>query len=315
MENAKVSSTRTAYGETLRELGAENPDIVVLDADLSSSTQTCIFAKEYPDRFFNVGIAEQNLVGTAAGLAAYGKIPFISTFAVFATGRAWEPIRQSLCIPRLPVKIVATHGGVTVGPDGGSHQMTEDFSIMRSLPNMSVFCPADSNQTRAMIRAVANYNNGPCYIRLSRINFPEIYDSSYKFVPGKSDQFRDGDDLAIIAVGYMVHPALEAADRLKEEGIKARVINMSSLKPLDNDAVLKAAKETGAILTVEEHQIIGGLGSAVAQLLAENMPAPMKIMGVQDTFGLSGEPFDLLKRHGLDADTIIKEAKELLKKK
>jgi transketolase len=315
VDTAKLSSTRTAYGETLRELGAENLDIVVLDADLSSSTQTCIFAKEFPERFFNIGIAEQNLVGTAAGLAAYGKIPFISTFAVFATGRAWEPIRQSLCIPRLPVKIVATHGGVTVGPDGGSHQMTEDFSIMRSLPNMSVFCPADASETRAMIRAVANYNNGPCYIRLSRISFPEIYDSTHKFIPGKSDQLAGGKDLTIIAVGYMVHSALEAAARLKDEGISTRVINMSSLKPLDNSAILKAAEETGAILTVEEHQIIGGLGSATAQLLAENLPTPMKIMGVKDVFGLSGEPFELLKMHGLDADQIVKEAKELLKKK
>lgn len=315
MDNVKLASIRTAYGETLRELGAENPDIVVLDADLSSSTQTRLFGEAYPDRFFNIGIAEQNLVGTSAGLAAYGKIPFISTFAVFASGRAWEPIRQSLCIPRLPVKIVATHGGVTVGPDGGSHQMTEDFSIMRSLPHMSVFCPADANQTRAMMRAVAVYNDGPCYIRLSRINFPLIYDEKCKFVPGKSDMLLDGTDITIIAVGYMVHAALDAAAELKKENISARVINMPSLKPLDNEAVLKAAKETGAVLTVEEHQVTGGLGSAVAQVLSENLPTPMKIMGVKDVFGLSGEAAELLEKHGLDSKTIVKEAKNLLKKK
>lgn len=315
MENVKLASTRTAYGETLRELGAENPNIVVLDADLSSSTQTGLFAQAFPERFFNIGIAEQNLVGTSAGLAAYGKIPFISTFAVFATGRAWEPIRQSLCIPRLPVKIVATHGGITVGPDGGSHQMTEDFSIMRSLPNMSVFCPADANQTKALIRALVNYNNGPCYVRLSRISFPLIYDENYKFIPGKSDLLTKGDDLTIIAVGYMVHIALDASEKLLKDGIKARVINMSSLKPLDNEAVIKAARETGAILTIEEHQVIGGLGSAVAQLLAENLPTPMKIMGVKDIFGLSGEPSELIIKHGLGAEDVIREAKELLKRK
>jgi transketolase len=315
VDNLKLASTRTAYGETLRELGAINPDIVVLDADLSSSTQTGLFAQAFPERFFNIGIAEQNLVGTSAGLAAYGKIPYISTFAVFATGRAWEPIRQSLCIPRLPVKIVATHGGITVGPDGGSHQMTEDFSIMRSLPNMSVFCPADANETRTMIREVADYNEGPCYIRLSRVSFPLIYNENYKFIPGKSDMLADGNDLTIIAIGFMVHPALEAAAKLLKESIKARVINMSSLKPLDKEAVIKAARETGAILTIEEHQITGGLGSATAQLLAENYPTPMKIMGVKDIFGLSGESSELLIKHGLGTEDIIREAKELLRKK
>lgn len=305
--------TRNAYGEVLKELGRENPDVVVLDADLSCSTQTCKFAEDFPERFFNIGIAEQNLIGTAAGLAAYGKIPFVSTFAVFATGRAWEPIRQSLCVPHLPVKIVATHGGVTVGPDGGSHQMTEDFAIMRALPGMSVFCPADAYEAKAILRKMVEYNDGPSYIRLSRIKFPVIYNSRHKFTPGKADILRDGTDIAIIAVGYMVHAALEAAKILEESGVDSMVINMSSLKPIDKAMILKAAEKTGGIVTAEEHQITGGLGSAVAQVLAENRPTPMRIIGVEDKFGLSGSSNELLKLHKLTPENIADKCRELLK--
>lgn len=315
MEEEQLIGTRNAYGEIITKLGEEIRDIVVLDADLSCSTQTKLFGDKFPDRFFNVGIAEQNLIGTAAGLAAYGKIPFVSTFAVFATGRAWEPIRQSLCVPKLPVKIVATHGGVTVGADGGSHQMTEDFAIMRALPNMSVFCPADAYETRAIIKRIVNYVAGPCYVRLSRLKFPVIYDDNYKFNEGKSDLLLDGSDITIIAVGLMVHRALKAAEILKKDGIDAAVINMSSLKPIDVDAIIAAAKKTGAVLTVEEHQVIGGLGSAVAQVLAENCPVSLKIMGINDTFGLSGSPDELLKIHRLDVDSIANEAKGLFKRK
>jgi len=315
LEEEQLIGTRNAYGEIITKLGEEIRDIVVLDADLSCSTQTKLFGDKFPDRFFNVGIAEQNLIGTAAGLAAYGKIPFVSTFAVFATGRAWEPIRQSLCVPKLPVKIVATHGGVTVGADGGSHQMTEDFAIMRALPNMSVFCPADAYETRAIIKRIVNYVAGPCYVRLSRLKFPVIYDDNYKFNEGKSDLLLDGSDITIIAVGLMVHRALKAAEILKKDGIDAAVINMSSLKPIDVDAIIAAAKKTGAVLTVEEHQVIGGLGSAVAQVLAENCPVSLKIMGINDTFGLSGSPDELLKIHRLDVDSIVNEAKGLIKRK
>ncbi|MBN2135963.1 MAG: transketolase family protein [Acidobacteria bacterium] len=312
MSEKRFIGTRNAYGEFLKEIGKENPNVVALDADLSCSTQTCKFYDEYPERFFNIGISEQNLVGTAAGLAAYGKKPFISTFAVFASGRAWEPIRQSLCVPKLPVNIIATHGGVTVGADGGSHQMTEDFAIMRALPNMIVLCPADGYETKAMLRRLVEYNDGPAYVRLSRIKFPVIYDDNYKFEIGKSDTLRDGKDITIIAVGYMVHAALEAAEQLAVDGIDARVINMASLKPIDEEAIIKAARETRRIVTIEEHQIYGGLGSAVAQVVAENHPVPMRIMGVHDKFGLSGEADQLLEYHGLTSSGIVEKVKSLL---
>ncbi len=311
MSDKQQIGTRDAYGKFLMEVGTKNEDIVVLDADLSCSTQTCKFADRYPERFFNVGIAEQNLIGTAAGLAAYGKIPYASTFAVFATGRAWEQVRQSLCVPKLPVKIVATHGGITVGPDGGSHQMTEDFAIMRALPHMSVFVPADAHQARAILEGVIDYTEGPCYIRLSRIKFPVIYDEKYTFEPGKADVLRNGTDIAIIAVGYMVHIALEAAEELAKDGVDAMVINMASIKPIDEKAVLRAAG-TGHIVTLEEHQRKGGLGSAVAEVLAEKQPTRMKIMGVDDEFGLSGKPDELIKIHKLTPVDVVENCRQFL---
>jgi transketolase len=308
----QLIGTRNAYGEYLRDLGKINKDIVALDADLSCSTQTCLFAEEFPDRFFNVGISEQNLIGTAAGLAVYGKIPFVSTFAIFATGRAWEPIRQSLCVPKLPVNIVASHGGITVGPDGGSHQMTEDFAIMRVLPHMRVLCPADAYETKAIIKALLEDRKGPAYVRLSRIKFPVIYNEDYKFEIGKADKLKNGKDITIIAIGYAVHPALKAAEELSKEGIDAAVINMSTLKPIDEEIIMEAAKNTGKIITVEEHQIYGGLGSAVAQVLSENKPASLRVIGIKDIFGLSGTPDELLIQHGLTAKNIVIHAKELL---
>ncbi|MFA5577683.1 MAG: transketolase family protein [Tissierellaceae bacterium] len=307
----KMIATRDAYGDTLRELGELNKDIVVLDADLSGSTKTSAFAKAFPDRFFNVGIAEQNLMGTAAGLAAAGKIPFASSFAMFATGRAFEIIRNSICYPRLNVKIAATHAGLTVGEDGATHQALEDISIMRSLPNMIVLSPADAVETRQCIIQALDYN-GPVYIRLGRAKLPVIFDDNYKFEIGKGVQLTEGNDLAIIATGTMVDRALKAAEKLAQENISARVINMPSIKPIDRDIIIKAARETRGIVTAEEHSIIGGLGSAVAELVSENHPTKVIRIGTMDTFGESGEGFELLDKYGLSVDNIINKAKEIL---
>ena len=293
------TATRDAYGKTLVELGRENRDIVVLDADLSKSTKTVMFAREFPDRFFNMGIAEQNLMGTAAGLAAGGKIPFASTFAMFATGRAFEPIRNSIAYPRLNVKIAATHAGLTVGEDGASHQCLEDIAVMRVIPEMTVMCPADGVETQAVVRAAAEYV-GPVYIRLGRAKVPDLYDKTeYKFEWGKGVTLRDGSDVTIIATGIMVAAALEAADDLKKSGIDTRVIDIHTIKPIDRDLVKKAAVETGAVVTAEEHNIIGGLGSAVAEVLGELAPVPVIRVGVGDTFGESGTADELLIKYGL----------------
>lgn len=308
---ADMMATRDAYGEALKELGSINKDVVVLDADLSGSTKTAVFKKEYPDRFFNVGIAEQSLMGTAAGLAAAGKIPFASTFAMFATGRAFEIVRNSICYPKLNVKIAATHAGLTVGEDGATHQALEDLSIMRSIPNMVVLNPADGVETKQCIKKAAEYK-GPVYIRLGRSKVPVIFDENYTFEIGKGVELKSGEDVTIIATGIMVAKALEASEVLEKEGISARVINISTIKPIDKDIIIKAAKETKGIVTVEEHNIIGGLGSAVAEVIVENCPVPMKRVGVEDTFGESGNGDELLVKYGLTPENIIKNVKSVL---
>ena len=304
-------ATREAYGEALRELGGQNENIVVLDADLSGSTKTAMFKKAYPTRFFNAGIAEQSMIGTAAGLAAAGKIPFASTFAVFATGRAFEQIRNSVCYPKLNVKIAATHSGLTVGEDGATHQAIEDVAIMRALPNMSVIVPADAAEAAAAVRFAAEHN-GPMYIRLGRSGVPDVFDETYEFKFGKASVLKEGTDVTLIGMGIMTSAALEAAEMLAAEGISAAVLNMATVKPIDEEAIVAAAKATGAIVTCEEHNIIGGLGSAVAEVLAEKASARLVRVGVKDTFGESGKPADLLKKYGLTAADIAAAAKQAI---
>jgi transketolase len=299
-------ATREAYGKALVKLGAENPRVVVLDADLSKSTKTADFKKNYPERFFNMGIAEQNLLGTAAGLAASGKIPFASTFAVFATGRAFEQIRNSIAYTKLNVKIAATHAGLTVGEDGASHQAIADIAVMRSLPNMTVIVPADGIEAEKAVLAAAE-KEGPIYIRLGRSGVPVLFGEDYDYIIGKAAIMRTGSDASVIACGIMVADALKAAEELAVEGISLRVVNMATIKPIDQEAIISAARETGAIVTAEEHNIIGGLGSAVAEVLAENIPTPLERVGVKDVFGESGKPQELLEKYSLTAKD-IKEA-------
>lgn len=307
-------ATRAAYGEALVELGAENPRVVVLDADLSKSTMTAKFAEKYPDRFFNMGIAEQNLVGTAAGLAAGGMIPFASTFAVFASGRAFEQIRNAVAYPGLNVKIGASHAGLTVGEDGASHQAVEDIAIMRAIPKMTVIVPADATEAKKATKAAVAYD-GPVYLRFGRLPVPVLLDEGYQFEISKAAVLRDGKDVAIIACGVMVGEALKAAEELQAAEISARVINMSTIKPLDEAAVIDAARTCGAIVTAEEHNIIGGLGGAVAEVLAEKHPVPLQRVGVRDTFGESGTPDELLAKYGLTAAEIVKAARVLIGRK
>ncbi len=310
-------ATRDAYGKALVKIGKKNKDIVVLDADLSGSTKTALFAKEFPERFFNMGIAEQNLMGTAAGFAVSGKIPFASTFALFATGRAYEPIRNVIAYPGLNVKIAATHAGLSVGEDGASHQCLEDIALMRVIPNMTVICPADGTETEATVKAATQYN-GPVYIRLGRAKVPAIYPrDDYEFQWGKGVPLREGTDVTIIATGIMVSMALEAADYLKESGISAGVINIHTIKPIDGELIKKVASKTGAIVTAEEHSIIGGLGSAVAEILCEEEPVPVIRIGTKDTFGESGTAEELLIKYGLTSGCImqgVERALELKKK-
>ena len=307
-------ATRDVYGQTLVELGRENSKVVVLDADLSGSTKTKLFSKEFPERFFNAGIAEANMTGMAAGLAAGGMIPFASTFAVFAAGRAFEQIRQSIAYPGMNVKIVATHGGITVGEDGGSHQSVEDLAIMRSLPKMTVLCPADGPETGAAIRAAAAYK-GPVYVRLGRGKVPVVFDQDCDFTIGKGTTLRDGSDLTFITTGLMTAEALLAADILAEENISARVVHLGTIKPIDIDLVLKAAKETGAIVTAEEHSVIGGLGGAVCETLAEGCPVPVERVGLRDEFGQSGTAEELLAHYGLTAAHLVEAAERTLARK
>lgn len=304
-------ATRDAYGEALAALGEANDNIVVLDADLSGSTKTSLFAKKFPERFFNMGIAEANMIGTAAGLAAAGKIPFASTFAIFAVGRAWEQVRQSVAYPKANVKVVATHSGVTVGEDGGSHQSVEDIAIMRAVPNMTVIVPADGVETALAVRAVADFN-GPVYVRLGRNKVPTIFDDSYKFQIGKGTMLRAGTDITFIGTGLMTAQALVAADLLQAEGVSARVIHIATIKPLDEELILAAARETGAIVTAEEHSVIGGLGGAVSELLSEKCPVKLKRVGIRDRFGLSGKGDELLKYFGLLPENLLDAAKEIL---
>ncbi len=309
-----AKATREAYGETLKELGAQIPEIVVLDADLSASTKTAVFAKAFPDRFFDTGIAEGNMMSVAAGLAASGKIPFASTFAVFGAGRAYEQIRNSICYPNLNVKVAVTHAGLTVGEDGATHQMLEDIALMRALPNMTVVVPADAAETAQVIRWAASYQ-GPVYIRMGRAKVEDVISPDAEFVPGKSTTLADGSDVTIMACGIMTQQALQAAKMLAEEGISARVINMSSIKPIDEAAIVKAAKETGAIVTCEEHTVMGGLGSAVAEVVVRHCPVPMAMVGTEDVFGQSGKASEVLKVYGLTPEHIVLEAKKLVEAK
>lgn len=307
-------ATRDAYGLALVELGKENENVVVLDADLSKSTKTCNFKEAYPERFFNMGIAEQNLLGTAAGLAASGKIPFASSFAVFAVGRAYDQIRNSIAYPKLNVKIAATHAGITVGEDGGSHQMIEDIALMRALPNMTVIVPADGVETRAAILAAAEYK-GPVYIRLGRSKVETIFDENYKFRLGKGVVVKEGTDVTLVACGIMVEVAMRAAEMLAEDNISAAVVNISTIKPIDTALITKMAEQTGAVVTCEEHNIIGGLASAVAEVLVEKCPVPMERVGVEDKFGQSGQPDELLKAYGLTVENIAEKAKAAIGRK
>ena len=309
---ADKKATRESYGMALCELGKKY-DILVMDADLSGATKTNTFSKQFPEKFINTGIAEGNMMTTAAGLATTGKTVFASTFAIFAAGRGFEQIRNSIAYPKLNVKVCATHAGISVGEDGATHQAIEDLALMRSVPNMVVLNPADHYETLAVLDTIVNYN-GPCYVRLGRLAAPIIYDENYKFEIGKSSTLKTGNDVTIIATGLMVSYALEAADKLKEEGIDARVINMASIKPLDEEAVIKAAKETGAIVTVEEHSIIGGLGGAVCEVLSENCPVKVKRIGVEDRFGQSGKPDALMAEYGLTTDNIVAQVKKIINK-
>lgn len=305
-------ATRDAYGKALAKLGKINKDVVVLDADLSKSTKTAVFQKDFPDRFFNMGIAEQNMMGTAAGFATFGKIPFASTFAMFATGRAFEIVRNSICYPSLNVKICATHAGLTVGEDGASHQALEDLACMRVLPNMIVLNPADAVSTEKAIFAAAKHN-GPVYVRLGRLAVPTLYkEDELDFEIGKGVLLKDGKDATIIGTGLMVVEAVTASEILEKEGIKVRVIDMHTIKPIDKEIIIRAAEETGAIVTAEEHNIIGGLGSAVAEVLSENKPTPLRRIGVRDTFGESGKPDELMKKYGLTAVHIAEAIRELV---
>ena len=305
-------ATREAYGKALAKLANLNENVVVLDADLSKSTKTADFKAVAPERFINMGIAEANMMTVAAGLSTCGKIPFASTFAMFAAGRAFEQIRNSICYPKLNVKVCATHAGLTVGEDGASHQAIEDISLMRSIPNMIVINPCDAIETEAAILAVAEYN-GPCYVRLGRLPVSVINDTeNYKFEIGKGVTLSQGDDITIVATGIMVELALEAKEELAKEGINARVINIHTMKPIDKELLIKAAKETRTIVTVEEHSVIGGLGSAVAEVITEECPVPVLKVGIKDTFGESGKPNELLKVYGLTVEAIVEHSKKAI---
>jgi len=306
-------ATREGYGKALAKMGAQFPELVVLDADLAKSTKSYEFCKHYPERFFNMGIAEQNMFGVAAGLAASGKTVFASTFAIFME-RAYEQIRNAIAYPKLNVKIAATHAGLTVGGDGASHQAVVDMSIMRSLPNMTVIAPADGVEAEKAVYAAAQME-GPVYLRLGRLAVPTIYDEGHEFKIGQACQLREGDDVTIFACGIMVAESLKAAEELAGEGLSVRVINMATIKPLDEESVIRAAKETGAIVTAEEHSIIGGVGSAVAEVLVENAPVPMVRVGVRDTFGESGKPDELLEKYGLTVKDIKEAVYKVIKRK
>ena len=309
MADVKKIATRDSYGKALAELGAQYDNLVVLDADLAGATKTAVFQKAFPDRHFDCGIAEANMVCVAAGMAATGLVPFASSFAMFAAGRAFEQVRNSIGYPHLNVKIGATHGGISVGEDGASHQCCEDFALMRSIPGMVVMSPADDVEARAMVRAAYEYE-GPVYIRFGRAAVPVIHEEGTPFTIGKGEVLKDGTDVAIIANGLMVYEAIAAAEELAKDGINAMVINMATVKPLDDELVLSAAKKCGKIITCEEHSVIGGLGEAVCGVLSEKLPTPVKRIGVNDEFGHSGPAAALLKQFGLSAEHIVEVAKD-----
>lgn len=313
MADVIKKATRESYGETLRDLAEEYKNLVVLDADLAAATKTGIFKKAYPERFFDCGIAEANMMGVAAGLAACGKIPFASTFAMFAAGRAFEIVRNSIGYPHLNVKIGATHAGISVGEDGATHQCNEDIALMRTIPGMTIINPCDDVEARVAVKAALDFN-GPVYMRFGRLAVPIINDrETYKFELGKGVTMRDGNDVTIVATGLMVNEAMQAAETLAGEGISARVVNIHTIKPLDKELICKCAKETGVIVTAEEHSVIGGLGSAVAETVTECCPVPVVKIGVNDVYGHSGPAVDLLKEFGLSAENIVKTVKEAVK--
>ena len=311
MADIKKIATRESYGNALVELGREHADVVVLDADLAGATKTSTFKKEFPDRHFDCGIAEGNMMAVAAGIASMGMVPFASTFAMFAAGRAFEQVRNSIGYPHLNVKIGATHGGISVGEDGASHQCCEDFALMRSIPGMTVICPADDVEARAAVKAAYEFE-GPVYLRFGRSGVPVFHDEDFRFEIGKGEVLQDGNDVAIIATGIMTYEAVKAGEELRSQGINARVINMSTIKPLDEELILKAAGECGKIVTCEEHSVIGGLGEAVSSLLSEKLPTPVRRIGVNDEFGHSGPAADLLKDFGLSAENIVETVKTWL---
>ncbi len=299
-------ATRQSYGEALLELGRKNKNIVVLDADLAGATKTELFAKEFPDRFFDIGIAEADMIGTAAGFSTCGKIPYVSTFAMFAAGRSYDQIRNSICYPKLNVKICATHAGITVGEDGATHQMIEDLSLMRTIPNMKVLSPSDDIQTKWVISEISKIE-GPVYVRLARLATEEIYDENQKFEIGKAVQHGDGIDGTVFATGVTVQEALNAQKELKEKGINIRVVDMLSIKPIDKEMIIKSAKETKKLVSIEDHNIIGGLGSAISEVLIEEYPTKLIRLGIKDTFGRSGKAEELMKYYGITSEDVIKE--------
>ena len=309
MAEMKKVATRDSYGNALKELGAIHENLVVLDADLAGATKTSVFQKAFPDRHFDCGIAEADMICAAAGLSTTGLVPFASSFAMFAAGRAFEQVRNSVGYPHLNVKIGATHGGISVGEDGASHQCCEDFALMRSIPGMTVICPADDVEAKAAVKAAYEYD-GPVYLRFGRLALPVFHDESYEFVIGKGEVLRDGKDVAIIANGLMTYEAIKAGEELAEAGIDAMIINMPTIKPLDEELVIAAAKKCGKVITCEEHSVIGGLGEAVCSCLSENYPVPVKRIGVNDEFGHSGPAVQVLEQFGLCASNIVKVAKE-----
>ena len=314
MADVIKTATRDAYGKALVELGEKNPNVLVLDADLAAATKTGAFKKAFPERFFDTGIAESNMMGVAAGLATTGYTVFASSFAMFSAGRAFEQVRNTIAYPHLNVKIGATHAGISVGEDGASHQCCEDIALMRSIPGMVIINPADDIEARAAVLAAAEHE-GPVYMRFGRLAVPRIFDEDYKFEIGKAVTLKEGCDVTIIATGLMVNEAIEAAKILEAEGISVELINMHTIKPLDKDAVIKAAKKTGCIVTAEEHNVIGGLGDAVCDVVCEECPVPVVKLGVEDTFGKSGPAVELLHIFGLNADNIVKKAKLAISKK
>lgn len=303
--NRKIA-TRASYGEALAELGSENENVVVLDADLSGATKTSVFAKKFPDRFFDVGIAEQDLMGTATGMATFGKIPYVSTFAVFAAGRAYDQVRNTIAHTNSNVKICATHAGITVGEDGTTHQMLEDIGMMKAIPNMTVICPSDDTQTKWIIKEISKID-GPVYVRLSRLATPVIYEEDNQFEIGKGVQIGNGTDVTIIAAGVTVAEALKAQEILKGKGIDVRVVDMHTIKPIDKELIIKCAKETKRIITIEDHSTIGGLGSSVCDVLSENYPTKVEKMGINDKFGESGKAEELMRFYGIDAQAIVEK--------